>query len=54
MARRGVAISSSATAFVGGGAPHLHGFRVAFAYLSEDRMRTALTILADACAAVRE
>ena len=32
---------SSATA-------HLHGFRIAYAYLSEDEMRAALTILADA------
>ncbi len=46
LARRGVQITSTATAFVG--APHLHGFRIAYAYLSEDDMRRALTILGDA------
>jgi len=46
LARRGVQIASTATAFVG--APHLHGFRIAYAYLSEDDMRRALTILGDA------
>jgi DNA-binding transcriptional MocR family regulator len=46
LARRGVAIASSASAFVG--TPHLNGFRIAYAYLSEDEMRNALTIVADA------
>jgi len=46
MARRGVHISSSSAAFLG--EPHLHGFRIAYAYLTEERMRAALTILADA------
>jgi 2-aminoadipate transaminase len=46
LARRGVHISSSSAAFVG--AEHLHGFRIAYAYLPEDVMRNALTILADA------
>jgi DNA-binding transcriptional MocR family regulator len=46
LARRGVVISGSSAAFLG--EPHLHGFRVAYAYLSEDEMRRALTIVADA------
>jgi DNA-binding transcriptional MocR family regulator len=46
LARRGVVISGSSAAFLG--EPHLHGFRVAYAYLSEDEMRRALTIGADA------
>jgi DNA-binding transcriptional MocR family regulator len=46
LARRGVHISSSSAAFVGD--VHLHGFRIAYAYLSEDEMRRALTIVADA------
>jgi DNA-binding transcriptional MocR family regulator len=46
LARRGVQISNAASAFVG--APHLHGFRIAYAYLGEDEMRRALTILGDA------
>lgn len=45
LARRGVHISSSSAAFVG--EPHLHGFRIAYAYLPEDDMRRALTITAD-------
>jgi DNA-binding transcriptional MocR family regulator len=46
LARRGVHIASSSAAFVG--APNLHGFRIAYAYLHEDEMRRALTIVADA------
>ena len=48
LARRGVHVSNASAAFVGQDAPHLHGFRVAYAYLSEAEMRSALTILADA------
>lgn len=48
LARRGVIISNTSAAFVGPGAPHLHGFRVAYAYLKEEDMRRALTIVADA------
>ncbi|MEO8703675.1 MAG: PLP-dependent aminotransferase family protein [Kofleriaceae bacterium] len=44
--RRGVYVSNSSAAFMG--EPHLHGFRIAYAYLSEHEMRAALTILADA------
>jgi DNA-binding transcriptional MocR family regulator len=46
LARRGVHISNSAAAFIGDA--HLHGFRIAYAYLHEDEMRRALTIVADA------
>jgi DNA-binding transcriptional MocR family regulator len=46
LARRGVHISNSSAAFVGDA--HLHGFRIAYAYLPEDEMRRALTITADA------
>ncbi|HSD86843.1 MAG TPA: PLP-dependent aminotransferase family protein, partial [Kofleriaceae bacterium] len=46
LARRGVQISNVSAAFVG--PAHLHGFRIAYAYLSEDAMRRALTIVADA------
>ena len=46
LARRGVHVSNASAAYVG--APHLHGFRVAYAYLAEDEMRRALTILGDA------
>lgn len=46
LARRGVHISNASTGYVG--TPHLHGFRIAYAYLGEDVMRRALTILADA------
>ena len=46
LARRGVQVSNASAAFFG--TPHLHGFRVAYAYLSEDEMRRALSILADA------
>ena len=48
LARRGVHVSNSSAAFIGPAAPHLHGFRVAYAYLSEDEMRRALTIVGDA------
>jgi DNA-binding transcriptional MocR family regulator len=51
LARRGVSVSSSSSAFVG--AEHLHGFRIAYAYLSEDEMRRALTITADAIRQLR-
>jgi len=46
LARRGVIISNSSAAFLGDA--HLHGFRVAYAYLKEEEMRRALTIVADA------
>jgi DNA-binding transcriptional MocR family regulator len=46
LARRGVHVSNASAAFLG--APHLHGFRIAYAYLAEPEMRRALTILADA------
>jgi len=46
LARRGVLVSNASAAFLG--APHLHGFRVAYAYLAEEQMRAALTILGDA------
>ena len=48
LARRGVVISNSSAAFVGEDEPHLHGFRVAYAYLKPEEMRRALTIVADA------
>ena len=44
--RRGIHISNSSAAFVG--PAHLHGFRIAYAYLGEDEMRRALTIVGDA------
>jgi DNA-binding transcriptional MocR family regulator len=50
LARRGVAISNKSAAFLG--EPHLHGFRIAYAWLSEDQMRSALTILGDALRAL--
>ena len=50
LARRGVVVSNASAAFLG--EPHLHGFRVAYAYLSEDQMRRALTIVADALTAL--
>ncbi|HTR49582.1 MAG TPA: PLP-dependent aminotransferase family protein [Kofleriaceae bacterium] len=46
LATRGVAVSSASAAFVG--APHLNGFRIAYAYLSETDMHRALAILGDA------
>ncbi|HEX5060976.1 MAG TPA: PLP-dependent aminotransferase family protein, partial [Kofleriaceae bacterium] len=46
LARRGIHISNSSAAFVG--PAHLHGFRIAYAYLPEEEMRRALTIVADA------
>ncbi len=47
LSRRGVQVSNSSAAFVSD-TPHLHGFRVSYAFLSETEMRSALTILADA------
>jgi 2-aminoadipate transaminase len=44
--RRNVVISNKSAAFLCD--PHLHGFRVAYAWLAEHEMRSALTILADA------
>jgi DNA-binding transcriptional MocR family regulator len=46
LARRGVQISNASAAFLGDA--HLHGFRIGYAFLPEDQMRAALTILADA------
>src|SRR5215475_3010252 len=46
LARRGVHVSNASAAYVG--EPHLHGFRIAYAFLTEDHMRSALTILGDA------
>jgi DNA-binding transcriptional MocR family regulator len=46
LARRGVIVSNTSAAYVG--PAHLHGFRVAYAYLPEEEMRRALTIVADA------
>jgi len=46
LARRGIHISNSSAAFVGD--EHLHGFRIAYAWLQEDEMRRSLTIVADA------
>jgi DNA-binding transcriptional MocR family regulator len=45
LARRGVSASNASAAFLG--APHLHGFRIAYAYLGEATLRAALTIRAD-------
>ena len=46
--------SATVTLTQGGflGTPHLHGFRIAYAYLSELEMRNALTIVADALRAL--
>ena len=46
LARRGVSVSNASAAFLG--VPHLHGFRIAYAFLAESEMRAALTILGDA------
>jgi 2-aminoadipate transaminase len=46
LARRGVLVSNASAAYVG--PPHLHGFRIGYAYLPEEPMRAALTILGDA------
>jgi 2-aminoadipate transaminase len=51
LSRRGVQISNTSAAFVG--PTHLHGFRVAYAYLSEETMRRALTIVGDALRQLR-
>jgi len=46
LARRGIHVSNASAAYIG--EPHLHGFRIAYAYLQEHEMRAALTILGDA------
>ena len=46
LARRGVIVSNTSAAYIG--PAHLNGFRIAYAYLAEHEMRSALTILADA------
>jgi 2-aminoadipate transaminase len=51
LARRGVWVSNASAAYVGA-EPHLHGFRIAYAYLPEHQMRAALTILGDALRAL--
>jgi len=45
LAERGVHVSNTSAAYVG--PAHLNGFRVAYAYLPEEQMRRALTIVAD-------
>ena len=45
LARRGVLASNASAAFLG--ESHLHGFRIAYAYLGEEELRAALTILGD-------
>jgi DNA-binding transcriptional MocR family regulator len=45
LARRGVMASRTSAAYVG--PAHLNGFRIAYAYLPEEQMRRALTIVAD-------
>jgi DNA-binding transcriptional MocR family regulator len=50
LARRGVNVSNQSAAFLG--APHLHGFRIAYAFLREEQLRSALTILGDALRAL--
>jgi DNA-binding transcriptional MocR family regulator len=51
LARRGIYVSNASAAFVEG-PPHLHGFRIAYAFLAEHQMRAALTILGDALRAI--
>jgi 2-aminoadipate transaminase len=51
LARHRVQVSNTSAAFIG--VPHLHGFRIAYAYLAEDTMQRALAILADALRALR-
>ena len=46
LAKRGIHVSNASAAYVG--EAHLHGFRLAYAYLSQSEMRNALTIVADA------
>jgi DNA-binding transcriptional MocR family regulator len=46
LARRGIHVSNASAAYVG--EPHLHGFRISYAYLPEEQMRAALTVLGDA------
>jgi 2-aminoadipate transaminase len=46
LARRGVQVSNASAAYIG--APHLHGFRISYAFLTEEQLRAALTILGDA------
>ena len=45
LGQRAIHVSNSSAAYVGD--PHLHGFRIAYAYLPEHQMRAALTILGD-------
>jgi DNA-binding transcriptional MocR family regulator len=45
LAERAVHVSNASAAYVG--EAHLHGFRIAYAYLPEHQMRAALTILGD-------
>jgi DNA-binding transcriptional MocR family regulator len=51
LARRGIYVTNVSAAYIG--PPHLHGFRIAYAYLPEEQMRSALTILGDAIRALR-
>jgi DNA-binding transcriptional MocR family regulator len=46
LARRGVLVSNATAAYIG--EPHLHGFRISYAYFPEHQLRSALTILGDA------
>src|SRR4029079_17303614 len=48
LARRGIHVSNASAAYVG--EPHLHGFRIAYAFLPEEQMRASLTILGYAIA----
>jgi DNA-binding transcriptional MocR family regulator len=50
LARRGVQVSNASAAYIG--APHLHGFRISYAFLTEEQLRAALTILGDAIRAL--